>query len=143
LRSRTSRIPPYYDLGRASSRDKAAITEAFLRESGYEVRRRGRSIQVESARVHEAAALLRQANYTLAWAPAPERQGTKIEWPLIGSLIVATALLIAAALFLLDNFYVAVILGLSVPSLGLLAAAGLRGNDATGRGYSGRRDYHA
>jgi hypothetical protein len=107
------------------------------------VRRRGRKIQVESARVHQAAALLRQANYTLDWAPAPELQGTKIEWPLIGSLIVATALLIAAALFLLDNFYVAVILGLSVPSLGLLAAAGLRGNDATGRGYSGRRDYHA
>jgi hypothetical protein len=122
----TSRIPDYYDLGRAKTRSDAAQLAADLLRMGFDVQQRGKAIRIESSRVREAASVLRDKGVELQWAAAPELQYRKVEWPLIlGSVAFLVATLLGAYV-LLDNYYLAFVLGLAVPSLALLVVANLR-----------------
>ncbi len=120
---RTSSVPPYYDLGTARHRGETDNVLEYLRIRGFEAVRRGRTIRVESARVEEAAEALRASGIELEWAPAPLFQERRVEWPLVIGTVGLGVISVAAALFMLQNYYWAVVCGITAPSLALFVVA--------------------
>ncbi len=123
MRIRTSRVPPYYDLGTARHRDEADRIIEYLRGRRFDAVRRGRTIRVESSRVDKASAALRANGIELEWAPAPLFQERRVEWPLVIGTVGLGVIGVGATLLLLQNFYWAIVCGIVAPSLALFLVA--------------------